>query len=91
VVLLDEPTLGLDPKTCEVVFESTRTMNDLGVTVLMVEQNVRFGLKLAHHGVVMERGQVLLAAPAAELLARPDMAALFFGAAPEASHNGGGR
>ncbi|WP_405059435.1 ABC transporter ATP-binding protein [Kribbella sp. NBC_01505] len=83
VVLLDEPTLGLDPKTCEMVFDSTRTMNDLGVTVLMVEQNVRFGLKLAHHGVVMERGQVLLAEPAAELLARPDMAALFFGAAPE--------
>ncbi|MFF1822927.1 ABC transporter ATP-binding protein [Kribbella sp. NPDC058245] len=91
VVLLDEPTLGLDPKTCEVVFESTRTMNDLGVTVLMVEQNVRFGLKLAHHGVVMERGQVLLAEPADTLLARPDMAALFFGAAPETSHNGGGR
>lgn len=80
VVLLDEPTLGLDPKTCEVVFESTRTMNDLGVTVLMVEQNVRFGLQLATHGVVMERGRVLIAEPAADLLARPDMAALFFGA-----------
>jgi branched-chain amino acid transport system ATP-binding protein len=80
VVLLDEPTLGLDPKTCEVVFESTKTMNELGVTVLMVEQNVRFGLQLASHGVVMERGRVLLSEPADELLARPDMAALFFGA-----------
>jgi branched-chain amino acid transport system ATP-binding protein len=82
VVLLDEPTLGLDPKTCEVVFESTRTMNEFGVTVLMVEQNVRFGLQLASHGVVMERGRVLLSEPAAELLARPDMAALFFGVQP---------
>jgi branched-chain amino acid transport system ATP-binding protein len=82
VVLLDEPTLGLDPKTCEVVFESTRTMNELGVTVLMVEQNVRFGLQLAGHGVVMERGRVLLSEPAGDLLARPDMAALFFGAQP---------
>ncbi|MDX6585113.1 MAG: branched-chain amino acid transport system ATP-binding protein [Solirubrobacterales bacterium] len=82
VVLLDEPTLGLDPKTCEVVFESTRTMNELGVTVLMVEQNVRFGLQLADHGVVMERGRVLLSEPAADLLARPDMAALFFGVQP---------
>jgi branched-chain amino acid transport system ATP-binding protein len=79
VVLLDEPTLGLDPKSCDVVFETTRTMNLLGATVLMVEQNVRFGLQLATDGVIMERGQVLLAEPAADLLARPDMAAMFFG------------
>lgn len=79
VVLLDEPTLGLDPKTCEVVFGSTKTMNELGVTVLMVEQNVRFGLKLATQGVVMERGRVLIAEPAADLLAREDMGAMFFG------------
>jgi branched-chain amino acid transport system ATP-binding protein len=85
VVLLDEPTLGLDPLTCEVVFDSTRTMNQLGVTVLMVEQNVRFGLKLAGHGVVMERGRVLLSEPADELLARPDMGALFFGAGTPAN------
>jgi branched-chain amino acid transport system ATP-binding protein len=84
VVLLDEPTLGLDPKTCEVVFESTRTMNDLGVTVLMVEQNVRFGLKLAGHGVVMERGRVLIAEPASDLLAREDMGAMFFGSGASA-------
>ena len=52
--------------------------------MLMVEQNVRFGLKLADHGVVMERGAVLLAEPATELLARPDMAAMFFGSRPGA-------
>jgi len=85
VVLLDEPTLGLDPKTCDVVFASTKTMNELGVTVLMVEQNVRFGLKLATHGVVMERGRVLLAEPAADLLAREDMGAMFFGSGPGAT------
>jgi len=85
VVLLDEPTLGLDPLTCEVVFDSTRTMNQLGVTVLMVEQNVRFGLKLANHGVVMERGRVLISEPADQLLARPDMGALFFGAGTPAN------
>ena len=64
MVLLDEPTLGLDPKTCELVFQTTQTINELGATVLMVEQNVRFGLKLATDGVVMERGRVLLAEPA---------------------------
>jgi branched-chain amino acid transport system ATP-binding protein len=84
VVLLDEPTLGLDPKTCEIVFATTKTINELGATVLMVEQNVRFGLKLATDGVVMERGTVLVAEPAVELLARPDMAAMFFGARPSA-------
>ena len=88
VVLLDEPTLGLDPKASATVFETTQRINQLGATVLMVEQNVRFGLQLATDGVVMERGRVLLAEPAVELLARPDMAAMFFGsgaAAPPAA------
>ena len=85
VVLLDEPTLGLDPKTCQVVFDTTKTMNELGATILMVEQNVRFGLKLATDGVVMERGTVLVAEPAVDLLARPDMASMFFGSGPSAA------
>ncbi len=79
VVVLDEPTLGLDPKTSEAVFETTQRINALGATVLMVEQNVRFGLRLATDGVIMERGRVLLAEPADDLLGRPDMGALFFG------------
>ena len=85
VVLLDEPTLGLDPKTCETVFSTTRLLRELGVTVLMVEQNVRFGLQLASEGIVMESGRVLLAEPAADLLARPDISELFFGSGPHAT------
>ena len=85
VVLLDEPTLGLDPKTCSTVFETTQLLRDLGVTVLMVEQNVRFGLRLASEGIVMESGRVLHAEPAADLLARPDISALFFGSGPHAT------
>ena len=80
VVLLDEPTLGLDPRASAVVFDSTQMMQRLGATVLMVEQNVRFGLKLADHGIVMERGRALLGDSSAALLKRPDMAAMFFGA-----------
>jgi len=80
VVLLDEPTLGLDPRASAVVFDSTRMMQRLGATVLMVEQNVRFGLKLADHGIVMERGRGLLGDSSAALLQRPDMSAMFFGA-----------
>ncbi|MFF1758884.1 ABC transporter ATP-binding protein [Streptomyces sp. NPDC058266] len=82
VVLLDEPTLGLDPKACEQLSASIGTLNAAGVTVLMVEQNVRFGLTLADHAVVMEGGRVLHTGPADALLADPDMAQVFFGAAP---------
>ena len=79
VILLDEPTLGLDPRASALIFESTQMMQRLGVTVLMVEQNVRFGLKLADSGLVMERGRVLLGDSSAALLRRPDMSAMFFG------------
>jgi branched-chain amino acid transport system ATP-binding protein len=83
VVLLDEPTLGLDPRASQLVFDSTQLMQQLGATVLMVEQNVRFGLKLASHGIVMERGRVLLADDADALLRRSDISALFFGSGAE--------
>ncbi|MFE2043884.1 ABC transporter ATP-binding protein [Streptomyces sp. NPDC059477] len=85
VVLLDEPTLGLDPKACAQLGASIRALKDSDVTVLMVEQNVRFGLTLAEHAVVMESGRVLHTGDAKALLADPDMARLFFGAAPEHS------
>ncbi|MGW8572153.1 ATP-binding cassette domain-containing protein [Streptomyces niveus] len=79
VVLLDEPTLGLDPKACALIEESVLRLKEQGVTVLMVEQNVRFGLALADDAVVMEGGRVIHTGPASGLLADPDMAQLFFG------------
>ncbi|MER8069297.1 ABC transporter ATP-binding protein [Streptomyces sp. NPDC094034] len=82
VVLLDEPTLGLDPTACARLADSISTLNREGVTVLMVEQNVRFGLALADDAVVMEGGRVLHTGPADALLADPDMGRLFFGGAP---------
>ncbi|MFF2640994.1 ATP-binding cassette domain-containing protein [Streptomyces niveus] len=79
VVLLDEPTLGLDPKACALIEESVLRLKEQGVTVLMVEQNVRFGLAFADDAVVMEGGRVIHTGPASGLLADPDMAQLFFG------------
>ena len=83
LVMLDEPSLGLDPKALRHVWESIRVMVDAGKTLLLVEQNVRFGLRLAQQGVVMESGRVLLTGEAKAVLENPEMAALYFGGSVE--------
>ena len=79
VVLLDEPSLGLDPKALKHVSDSIALMKEAGKTLLIVEQNVRFGLRLSSHGVIMESGRVLLTGSSRELLENREMADLFFG------------
>ena len=79
VLLLDEPSLGLDPRSLTGVSELIRDANASGTTVLLVEQNVRLGLSMATHGVVLEGGRVRLEAPAGELMANPEVAELYLG------------
>jgi len=79
LVVLDEPSMGLDPKTLLVMFETIKMMNSLGRTVLLVEQNARQALKMSHHGVVLENGQVRLSGTGTDVLNNPDIAALYLG------------
>ncbi len=81
VVLLDEPTLGLDPRSLVIIRDSIVAMNRAGVTILMVEQNVRFGLSLARCATVLRAGTVELTGPAEEIANHPNLMEVFFGVA----------
>ncbi len=69
MLMLDEPTLGLAPVLVGKIFETVRAINADGVTVLLVEQNVRQALTLAHRACVLESGTLVLQGAARELLA----------------------
>jgi branched-chain amino acid transport system ATP-binding protein len=69
LLMLDEPTLGLAPILVRTIFETVKRINQAGVTVLLVEQNVRHALALAHRAFVLENGRLVLAGPAKDLLA----------------------
>jgi ABC-type branched-subunit amino acid transport system ATPase component len=79
LVLIDEPSMSLDPKTMHQVFEAIVHMHRSGTTVLLVEQNVRAGLAIATYGVVMEAGSVRMQGQAEQVREDPEMGHLFFG------------
>jgi len=81
IVLMDEPSMGLDPKARRVVFDAIRELNSAGATVLLVEQNARSGLAIADRGAVMESGVVRIEGVAGDLLHDPEVARLYLGSA----------
>jgi len=83
LVVLDEPSMGLDPKTLKSMFDTIKMMNQAGRTVLLVEQNARRALKMSHHGVVLENGNVRLNGTGSEVLNHPEIGALYLGGSIE--------
>ena len=80
LILMDEPSMGLDPRARALVFDTIGSLNrEQGHTVLLVEQNARAGLQIAHRAAVMDTGVVALEGEAAGLLDDPKVAELYLG------------
>lgn len=85
LILLDEPSMGLDPKTLKQVLDTVKIMQSTGKTVLLVEQNARAGLRISDHGIVMESGRVRLEGTHEEVLGNPEISHLYLGGTISAS------
>jgi len=79
LLLLDEPSLGLAPMVVLKIFEVIRELNQRGISILLIEQNARLALKLAHRGYVMETGNISLSGEASMLLENPGVKAAYLG------------
>ena len=79
ILLLDEPSLGLAPLLVKAIFRTLEQINKAGVTIVLVEQNARAALKLAHRGYIMEVGNIVLEDSAANLLANPEVQKAYLG------------
>ena len=79
LLIVDEPSLGLSPLFVKENFNVIRRVNEAGVTVLLVEQNVRQTLAIAHAGYVLSQGRVVASGTAAQLSENPEVRAAYFG------------
>ncbi len=84
LLLLDEPSLGLAPLVVKEIFTIIRRINEeQGTTILLVEQNARMALSIAHYGYVMENGKIVMEGPAEELAENPDVKEFYLGMGAE--------
>lgn len=79
LLMLDEPSLGLAPLVARVVYEALLKISAAGTTILLVEQNARLALSIAHYGYIMESGRIVLAGTPQELQENEDVQELYLG------------
>ncbi|GAB6157391.1 ABC transporter ATP-binding protein [Desulfotomaculum varum] len=79
LLLLDEPSMGLSPILVKEIFSIIKELNEQGTTILLVEQNAKMALSIAHRGYVVETGRIVLAGDARELLESPEVKKAYLG------------
>jgi branched-chain amino acid transport system ATP-binding protein len=79
ILLMDEPSMGLAPVLVDFIFETILKLNREGKTILLVEQNARLALKIAHRGYVLATGEISLEGPARELAQNPEVQKAYLG------------
>ena len=79
LLMMDEPSLGLAPNLAQGIFDTIRDVNARGMTVLLVEQNVKQALRLAHRAYVLENGELILQGKASDLAGNPHVRKAYLG------------
>ena len=79
LLLLDEPSLGLTPEMSKIVFDALFQISESGTTILLVEQNARLALRVAHRAAILETGRIVLTGTPKELFEHPDVRDVYLG------------
>ncbi|MCD6674368.1 MAG: ABC transporter ATP-binding protein [Burkholderiaceae bacterium] len=79
LLILDEPSLGLSPIIVRTMFELVRTLNEQGMTILLVEQNIHQALQVAHHAYVLQTGHIVMQGSGPALLEDPTVRKAYIG------------
>jgi branched-chain amino acid transport system ATP-binding protein len=79
LLMLDEPSLGLSPILVRTIFQLINTLNEHKTTILLVEQNIRQALKIAHHAFVLSIGKIVMEGTGNELLANDEIWKAYIG------------
>jgi branched-chain amino acid transport system ATP-binding protein len=88
LLLLDEPSLGLSPLLVKEIFKIIRTINDEGVTILLVEQNARMALGVSQTGLILENGRFVMKGNACDLMEDKDVQEFYMGVKSETAAKG---